>query len=312
LAATLAGAEISEVVREARNGARYLLDPGGSCAPGSGSEPITKWAGTRVYRIDDHHVGLRYTSWATAVVLDDLFVHDVVDDAGAGHIYTVALAAGGTGAAGDEPPHGTNLLALGSQVLVRSRFPGRVLRALLWWLDDQMEDDAPSAGPVRVNATAVLTPVGAVLLQPGLYTLEEDLQPAFARHGIAFVDVPEPLVDLATAELVVSEPVVGHDARVLEAILTTSALDAAEPAPVGPGRFPLVGWGVVREADRAVTLLSPAQAAAATLSFVRGTDDPPARVLELADLFQRIGGFGLWYHSEAQLADAVAEAVGLA
>jgi len=86
---------------------------------------------------------------------------------------------------------------------------------------------------------------------------------------------------------------------------------APEPEPVRPGRYPLVGWGVIHPADDPVTPLSPAQAAAATLSFVMDTDDQAGRVEELGDLFQRIDGFGLWYHSEGQLADAVAEALGL-
>jgi len=66
-----------------------------------------------------------------------------------------------------------------------------------------VDSDEVGAGLVRVNATAVMTPVGAALLQPWLSTLEEDLQPAFARYGIAFVDVVNPQIDLARAELVV-------------------------------------------------------------------------------------------------------------
>lgn len=315
LAATLAGVDFGDEEKEPPSGAaRYLLDRGGSCGPGSGSEPIARWAGTRVYRIGGYHVGLRYASTATARVLDELLIHETVDDPNAGHVFTVALGVESDAVADREGPAAESQLVLGSQLLVRSRFPERVVRALLWRLDDQIDmSDLPN-GHVRVTATAVLTPVGAVLLQPGLYGLEERLQPAFARHGIAFVDVVNPEIDLVTAELVVPEPGISHDINVIEKLRSAGAHGQGEPEPepVRPGRYPLVGWGTIHEAEVAVTPFSPAQAAAAVLSFVLDTDDQVKRVRELGELFfERISGFGLWYHSESQLADAVAEAVGL-
>jgi len=311
LAARLAGVPPGQHEAESPAGVRHLLERGGSCGPGTGAEPVARWAGTRVYCIDGYHIGLRYTSEPTASVLDELFSQDIVEDPGAGHIFTLGLADPGS------LPNDLqeNLLVIGSQMLVRSRYRERVLRALLWRLGDMMGSDEVGAGLVRVNATAVMTPVGAALLQPWLSTLEEDLQPAFARYGIAFVDVVNPQIDLARAELVVPEPTVTHDMTVIEQSTTrvgaSSPGQAPEPEPVRPGRYPLVGWGVIHPADDPVTPLSPAQAAAATLSFVMDTDDQAGRVEELGDLFQRIDGFGLWYHSEGQLADAVAEALGL-
>lgn len=311
LAAGLAGLEPGELRSQAPSDARYLLERGGSCAPGAGSEPVTRWAGTHVYRIGDWHVGLRYTSNAAAELLDELLDHEVVEDPRAGHIYTLALPRFEDSEAEPDAESETNLLVLGSQVLVRSRSRERVLRALLWRLDSQMQGYSAPSGLARVNATAVLTPAGAALLQPGLYTLEEELQPAFARHDIAFVDVVYPEIDLQRAELVVPEPLVPHDAHVLAALRSTVGASTAEPDPVRPGRYPLIGWGVTHVAEEAVTEFSPAQSAAATLSFVLDTEDPSARVRELGELFEQVSGVGLWYHSEAELADAVADALNL-
>ena len=311
LAAGLAGADPRERKSRAPSDARYLLERGGSCAPGAGSEPVTRWAGTRVYRIGDHHVGLRYTSEATAELLDELFDYEVVEDPQAGHIYTLGLPDFEDPEAEPGGESEMNLLVLGSQVLVRSRSRERVLRALLWRLDSQMPSSGASSGLARVNATAVLTPAGAALLQPGLYTLEEKLQPAFARHSIAFVDVVYPEIDLQRAELVVPEPSVPHDAHLLAALRSTAGASTAEPDPVRPGRYPLIGWGVTHMAEEAVTEFSPAQSAAATLSFVLETEEPSARIRELGELFERVSGFGLWYHSEAELADAVADALNV-
>lgn len=311
LAARLAGVPPDQNDPKSPAGARHLLERGGSCGPGTGAEPVARWAGTRVYRIDDYNIGLRYTSEPSVRVLDNLFERSIVEDPRAGHIFTLALA--DPDSRQDDPQE--NLLVIGSQLLVRSRYRERVLRALLWRLGDMMGNGEVGAGLVRVNATAVMTPVGAALLQPWLYTLEEHLQPAFARYGIAFVDVVHPQIDLARAELVVPELTVTHNMTVIEQSTTrvgaSSPGQALELDPVRPGRYPLVGWGVVHPADDPVTPLSPAQAAAATVSFVFDTEDQVSRVRELGDLFQRISGFGLWYHSESQLADAVAEAVGL-
>lgn len=311
LARTLAGAATDPVDKRGDTEIRYLLQRGGSCGPGTGSEPITTWAGTRVYRLDGYHVGLRYTTEGTVELLDELFGHDRVEDPAAGHIYTVSIEESGPSddsRAGSTDPH---LLTLGTQLLVRSRFPERVLRALLWRLDDQIHDAGPVARHLRTNTTAVVTPVGAALLQPGLFGLEEYLQPAFARYGISVVDVAIPRVDLDRRELVVPEPSVTHDAEVLRSMRHASVITPEEPEPVRPGRYPLVGWGVIHEADTSVTRFTPAQSAAATLSFALDTDDPPERVRELGSLFEEVGGFGIWYHNETQLADAVAEALGL-
>jgi hypothetical protein len=311
LASALAGREPQQQ-EPAVGGAHYLLERGGSCAPSSGSEPITRWAGTRVYRIGRYHVGLRYTTEPTARLLDELFNNEVVQDPKAGHIYTVSLPTvdkPGDGSAAAGARH--HLLTLGSQVLVRSRSHERVLRALLWRLGDHIGNVDIPPGVVRTNATAVLTPAGAALVQPGLYVLEEQLQPAFARHNIAFVDVVNPQIDLQTAELVVPEPSVPHNGHVLESPYGAPLPSWDESDPVRPGRYPLIGWGVIHPVDEAVTRFSPAQSAAATLSFVLDTDDPAARVGELGDLFQRIDGFGLSYHSESELADALAQALNL-
>lgn len=311
LAAQLAGVDLGEIApgsgESVPGEVRYLLDRNGSCAPGTGAEPVTGWTGTRVYRIGDAHVGLRHTTDTTAEVLDDLFRGHVVIDPRAGHIYTLSVAPiGGDGVDAAEP----NLLSIGSQVLVRSRSPERVLRALLWQLDDRMTELDPTSGRVRVMATAVRVGDGIALLQPGLFTLEERLQPAFASHGIAFVDVPHPEVDLARAEIVVPEPVAPHDPAVL-AVVGSPPASIDEPEPVLPGRYPLLGWGSTYFADRAVTRFTPAQAAVATLSSVLGTDDAATRLRELGQLFVRVPAFGLSYDSEQTLADAVAEALEL-
>lgn len=300
-------------------GTRYLLTDG-SCAPLSGDEPEIRWTGTRAYRIGDHHVGIRHDTDATAAVLDALFQDRRVRDRRAGHSYAVALRIPDAPAHDDGPAgregvaarsastQGLRLLVAGGRALVRSRYPSRVLRALLWRLADDIVGYDTAPGHLRVKATAAVVDGRAVLLPAHLDVFGASLQARLARAQMALVDGPFPEIDLARAELVVPTPAIDHDPAVLVG-LDPPVHSGGELAPVEPGRYPLAGWGVVHPGDCGVVPFSPAEAAVATLSLVYETEDAPARVHELGDLFTRVPGFGLWYDSEAGLAEAIVQAV---
>lgn len=285
-------------------GTRYLLATGGACAPATGSEPRTVWSGTRAYRINEFHVGIGHDSDATAQTLDALFLGHTVDDRRAGHSFSVALPMTAANTHSTTGVRDLNLLVRWGRVMVRSRSAERVLRALLWHLSSEMGAIDVTSGRLRVSATAATVGGQAVLLQPGLHAMAERLQPLLAFEGITLADIPFPEIDLETTELVIPEPEIPHSAEVLAAV-NAPITSRSELPPVRPGRYPLAAWGVMHQADQPVTGLSRAQAAAATLSFVQSTDDPPARLTQLGDLFDRIEGFGLWYYSEAEYASAL-------
>lgn len=292
---------------------RYLLEQDGFCAPGIGED--TPWADTRVYRIGDHHVGIRADSTSTAAVLDDLFEHRVVEDPRAGHSYSVALPAvsSGTGDPGPTTRSGLNLLVQPARAAVRSRDPGRILRALLGDLHDRIHDGPDQSEPaddrLRVNAIAVRVGSGAGLLPINFHAFAPRLQSLLARRGVALADVPRPEIDLATAELVIPEPAVAHDASVLDRV-AVPASSGGELSSVLPGRYPLVGWCAIQPGEQTFVPLTPAQAAAATVSSLVEADDPVQRLGQLGSLFSRVPAFGLWYYSDTELADLVARALG--
>lgn len=318
-------------------GTRYLLTDG-ACGPLSGDEPRVRWSGIRAYRIGEHHVGIRHDTEATAAVLDRLFPGRRVRDRRAGHSYAVALqlpdgtdpVAGrgepgpvGVDVAEPEPESADTgapdprraaatdlrLLVAGGVPLVRSRYPSRVLRALLWRLADDTLGYATEPGHLRVQATAALVDGRAVLLPAQINVFGPSMQARLARAGFHVADPPFPEIDLATAEVVVPVPAVDHDPTVLDG-LDPQVVTGSELPPVEPGRYPLVGWAVLHPSERAVTRFSPAEAAAATLSLVYETEDAPRRLVELGELFARIRGVGLWYASEAGLVDAAGRALG--
>jgi len=293
---------------------RYLLEADGFCAPGIGED--TPWADTRTYRIGDHHVGIRVDSASTASVLDELFEHRVVEDPRAGHSYSIALPAvsGRTGDHDADPDavNGLNLLVQPKRATVRSRDPGRILRALLGDLHDRIHDGTESEvaeDRLRVNAIAVQVGSGAGLIPINFHAFAPRLQSLLARRGLALADTPHPEIDLATAELVIPQPAVDHDATVLDRVAVPVSSDGELPA-VLPGRYPLVGWCVIRPGEQTFVPLSPAQAAAATLSSLVEADDPVERLGQLGDLFTRVPACGLWYYSDTEVADLVAGALG--
>lgn len=298
---------------------RYLLDRGAMCAPGTGKSSALTWAGSREYLIDDYHVGIRYDSDATAHILDRLFAGERVNDPRAGHSFSVALgpAAEGVSGRGDGEPRASRSLSLleqSGQPTLRSRDTDRVLRALLWRLDDAIDQFGCPPDPVRTNAIAVVDDRGAALLPVSLQAFAPRLQPMLAKAGFALVDVVRPEIDLATAELVVREPTVCHDFAVLEGLAVAATTEdrgatSLELSAVLPGRYPLIGWCAIVPGDRSVARLSPASAAAAVMSAVEGSRDPSDRLHQLADLFTNVPGYGLWYHSEADLIGVISAAL---
>ena len=310
LATRLAGVDQRQLEALAsRDGVRYLLEAGGVCAQGPGAEPSDRWLGTAVYRLVDFHVGMRYDSDATRAALDDLFTDSTVSDPRAGHSFSVALPSLG-GPRCDGRANDLNLLVRGNDVLVRSRSAARVLRALLWHLQNQTVGFDPNSARLRVRATAARIGSQMVLLQPGLVTLGERLQPLLARRGLALADAPLPELDPRTLEAVIPELTMMHDPQVIECCDTFVGTQT-EPDPVLPGRYQLIGWGVMHPSDAPVTRFSPAEAAAATLSSVENTDDARTRLLQLGELFEQVDAFGLWYDSEAGFVNALSEALGL-
>ena len=169
-----------------------------------------------------------------------------------------------------------------------------------------MEAVELDTGRIRVQATAALRGVDAILLPPALYQWAKQLQPRFARVEIALADVPYPEIDLATGEVVIPEPAVPHRAGVLDRVDDGVRL-GTEPPPVPPGRYPLTAWFFGRGADDAGDL-TPAVATVAALPIVLGTDDVRERVEQLGALFTRTRGVGITYDSEAALVDAVVSA----
>ncbi len=347
-AARLAGVQLDVGSDSGGTTVRYLRGRGGMCAPDMAALP-GEWSANRVYRIEGYHVGVRVDTENTANVLDQLFPGARVRDDRAGHSYSIALPGAAKLNKAESPDHSAGSVPLGSSAnseadgigtldpdglaagprvsaglralnlfsvsgkneMVRTRDPARVLRAFLSQLDDDLVEHELPAGLVRVTARAVVIDGEAALLPSAADSFQPHLQSVLARMGVALVDIARPVIDLTTGSLVVESPMVAH----AEELVTSASLDLTssrlERPVVNPGRYPLRFWCVLQPGKSGVTGLTPAEAAAATVSSIVDTVDPAARVRQLGALFAsgRPRGLGLWYESEPSFFAAVEAAV---
>ncbi len=304
-----AGLEAEPDVPDHDDGPRYLFERHSVCAPALGGGDDRRWMGSHVFRIAGHHVGVRIDSDATLEVLDAFFVGARVDDPRAGHSFSVALPDVANGRY-RRAKVGWNLLVQPGRTDLRSRDPARVLEGLLARVRETIEGPASpcGAGRARVNAIPVLTPDGGIGLIPAnFYAFGPRLQPLLARKGLALVDRRFPQIDLRTAEVVVPDPMVEVDARVLSAVAADRKLGQCERPAVPSGTYPLVGCCFVFPGPSSVVPLSPAQAAAAALSIAATPGTTAERLVELAQLFERVPADGIWYYSDVEAIDLVAQ-----
>ena len=281
------------------DGVHYLPAAGGMCGPGAASGPKTEWAGTLAVNIAGTHVGVRYNSDATRMLLEKLFVGSLVDDPTVPDNYSVVLT-GGDGRSRD-----LELLVQGTRQLVRSRSRARVLAALLAHLEHDVLPADP--GLLHVRATpAVGTDGTALLLPAGLVDAVGKLQPRLAKIGLTFADLPTALVDPERAELIVPTPGIEHDPAVLDDVDGGVRLGRTELPRVLPGRYPLRAWylQVWGSEEERVPVgddgVSPALAVASTLGLCF-TDDLQATAAELVTLVDAVPVRPISYESAAQL-----------
>lgn len=309
LAARLAGIDPSDPEDSDSARVRYLLEADGFCAPGLGARDQVAWHGTVVLELDGYCVGFRVDSPATADVLSRLFRTDPIDDPRAGYSYSVALSGLAT-APGGRVGRNMNLLAQPLRAPVRSRDPARILRALLSDLHDRIHGPAANEGRVRALAIPVRVGDGVGLIPLAWHSFAPRLQALLAARGVALGDAPHPEIDLATAEVVIPDPAIPHDPAVIAGVSLDLTGARGELPAVLPGRYPMRGWCTAHPGDHLMVRFSRAEAAAATVSFCLDTDDRPARVRQLGELFSTVPAYGLWYYSDVQLADLISQALG--
>lgn len=268
---------------------------------GGGSEGSDgfKWTGTATYRFGEFHVGIRYNVDSTAEMLDRLFPGLRVEDSRAPDNYSVIL---------QDSLNRTrefNLLLQGQRYLVRSRTRARVLRGLLNHLSAEL--NYPEQPLLGLRTSAVVQNGRAIVLPALVSNWINAVQPRLNRLGIQIVDLPWLLIDPASAEMVVPEPLVGYDHGVLDELDGADRLGSELP-PVLPGRYPLQAW-VVPTGD-VEGPLSSARGLVETVPLLMVPHDTvEAAARALVQLFEKVEPTGAWLDRPAVLTEFLQRAL---
>jgi len=153
---------------------------------------------------------------------------------------------------------GLNMLYEGHSSLVRSRHPERALRALFQHVARYLSTE-PN-GFLRVSDLALVRDGRSILVPRTSITWMNQLAPRLNRAGWQFVDHPWSTLDLDTAELVVPPPRLTVDDGWENKISTGHS--KREPDAIGPGRYPLTGWGVFSAEEQVMSRAAGVAAAA--------------------------------------------------
>ena len=163
-----------------------------------------------------------------------------------------------------------HVLSAGATPVLRTTSVGRLLRAALHLLEGYRP---PPAGLIGCNGWAVVGPNGAVLVTDVFGERFGLTDRELARRSRRLLDVPRPLVDPSTLEVVVPEPALGYDADGL------AELDARFPprrdeAAFGAARTPIEGIVILGLRDEALKQTSPARRVAGLVALTYRWDRP--------------------------------------
>jgi hypothetical protein len=223
-----------------------LVDPEEACA----SCAERPWAENLTVAVGTTAVPVGVSDPETGAALGRALASHVVLDAGPFTPYYALVVPRGAPAAGRRALY---TLHRGEDVLVQTRRPARVLRALLTHLAAHGD---PGPGLAAVPALVVGTGGRALLVPPPARPVA--FARALARHGVAVADMPAALVDAGRGEVVVGAPGLDVDFGPLDACAAGLPPLGPEPDPLAWGRYPLAGVALAGGgAGRALLALAP-------------------------------------------------------
>jgi hypothetical protein len=192
-----------------------------------------------------------------------------------------------------------NFLYRANQSVVKSRVPGRVLRALLQYLSDFAE---PVSSTLRIAATGVLKDGRAIVAPPTLRWATGTLQPRLNAFGMQLIDAPVVHIEPGGSELVVPEPLLHMDANALAEFETRYPGHGHELPRVGPGRYPIVAWALVTH-EQEIGPLGRAHAVAAATQNVLNADTlgPRDTLDSIARCLAKVPPYGVWWREPREL-----------
>jgi hypothetical protein len=192
-----------------------------------------------------------------------------------------------------------NFLYRSTQSVVRTRAPGRVLRALLQHLSDFVEPDGPT---IRIAGTGLVVDGRAIVAPYALRSVMGTLQRRLNVAGMQVIDAPVLHLAPGTSDVLVPEPSLTVDTDALAEFEQRHPAKGREPDAVAPGRYPIMAWAVVTAEDQ-VGPLRTAHGVAAAAQQVLNADALGAReTLEvIAGSVAEAPAHGVWWRDPPEL-----------
>jgi hypothetical protein len=255
------------------------------------------WVAASTFHVGPWAVGVRSTSTDTDAALRRILAAHLLDaDAPP---YFSAFVPDAPPTDGNARPF--NFLYRSSDSLVRTRAPGRVVRALLHYLSDLVEPAPPT---LQLRATGLIVGGRAIVAPESLRTSMTLIEARLNRAGMQVIDAPVVHLEPGSGEVVVPEPRLTVDADALAAYERSHppAGGTRELAPVAPGRYPLVAWALTTAED-AIGPIGRAEGVAAAAQQVANADTFGAQpALEVvAGALAPVGASGIWWREPAEL-----------
>ncbi len=262
--------------------ARFVAELEGTCRD---NIDHLAWVAKSTFRVGEWALGVRSASAAADRALRAVLAAHLVDLDAPANFSVVLTDRHESGA-----PRPLNFLYRSSAPVVRTRRPDRVLNALLAHLSGFAAPPAArhDAGLLRIDGAAFVAGGRAIVAPAMLREALEPIESGLNRAGVQVVDEPFLLIDPQAARLVVPEPHVQLDADARTRFERQFAATGREPAPLGPGRYPLLAWAFVTGPEM-IGRLPAAQGIGAALRQVVNAGDLGAQA-SLDAMVRRVRG----------------------
>lgn len=230
------------------------------------------WAAQSTFRVDDLYLGVRSTDAAFHQVIEQALAAHLVADLEAPPNYSVHIGH----RRNRDSVAGLHAVYEGAGLASRTRDARRAVHALFNHLAAR-RGKVPE-GLLSLSATVLVGDGVAVLAPVAVRAWRADIERRLLASGLRIVDSPSVYVDPASFEVVLSEPALDIAWPALDILEEHFPGGGPADAPAPPGRYRLVGWGMLVE-GRDTGPLDPASAVARAVESVDHLPESGARSL---------------------------------
>jgi hypothetical protein len=202
-----------------------------------------------------------------------------------------------------------NFLYRASQKVMRTRAPGRIVRGLSQYLS---EFAASAPGTLNLSATALIAGDRAIVGPYELLYYMEKIETRLNAAGIRVVDSSTVHLEPDTGAVVVPEPVVNVNTDALADFERRNPTKGREPAPVPPGRYPILAWAFVTDEDKAGRAIGRAESVADAAQLVtNGGEFGAQQTLEVVvAAVAQAPAHGIWWADPGSLLKQIRAVAG--